>query len=81
MQLLNVNEEDLHKKVLPSCIVLEQIFESSRKVHQLFKCEPCFGEIIIDENSGVLSQAEEGFRDHYNKWHLVEKDDVMHSYK
>jgi hypothetical protein len=68
MQLLNADEEDLHKRVLPSRIVLQPICESSRKVHQLFKCEPCFGEITTDENVDVSSQAEERFRDHYSKW-------------
>jgi hypothetical protein len=70
VQLLNVIEE-LHKRVLPLRIVLQPIPESSRKVHQLFKCEPCFGEITTDENIDVSSQAEERFRDHYNKWQVV----------
>jgi hypothetical protein len=31
----------------------------------------------IDENSDVSSQAKGGFRDHYNKWHVVKRDDMM----
>jgi hypothetical protein len=59
LQILNADEEDLlHKRVLPSWIVLEQIPESSQKVHQPFKCKPCFGEITNDENNDVSSQAE-----------------------
>jgi hypothetical protein len=75
---LNVDEEDLlHKRVLPAWMVLEQIPESSWKMHQLFKCEPYFGEITTYKNSDVSSQAEGGFRDHYNKWHVVKRDDMM----
>jgi hypothetical protein len=33
--------------------------------------------ITIDENSDVSSQAEERFRDRYNKRHVVEKDDAL----
>jgi hypothetical protein len=45
--------------ILPSHIIHEQISESSQKVHQLFKYEPCFGEISTNENNGVSSQTEE----------------------
>jgi hypothetical protein len=67
---LNVDEDLLHKRVLPLRVVLEQIPESSWKVHQLFKYEPCFGEITTDDNSDVISQAEEMM--HYRKWQVVE---------
>jgi hypothetical protein len=59
LQNLNVDEDLLHKRLLPSRIILEQIPESSQKVHQLFKSKHCFGEIITDENNDVSSQAEE----------------------
>jgi hypothetical protein len=63
---LNADEEYLiYKKVLSSRIVLQQIPESSQI------------SISIDENSDVSSQVEGGFRDHYNKWHVVEGDDMM----
>jgi hypothetical protein len=29
-----------------------------KHVHQFFKCEPCFGEITLDKNRHVSSQAQ-----------------------
>jgi hypothetical protein len=49
---------------------LSKYLSFHKSVHQLFKCELCFGEILTDENSDVSSQAEEGFIDDYNKWHV-----------
>jgi hypothetical protein len=37
LELLNVDEKDLHKRVLPSRIVFQQIPSLHKSVHQLFK--------------------------------------------
>jgi hypothetical protein len=52
--------------------------QSNHKTQVIWKgrgsllCYSPIGEITIDENNDVSSQAEWRFRDHYRKWQVVE---------
>jgi hypothetical protein len=73
---LNVNEEEGIAFTDSTCHLSK--YESSQISTSTLKMRTLLWREKNDENNDVSSQAEGGFRDHYNKWHAVKRDDTMH---